>query len=1001
MTENSSIEVAGMSASTQPSSLPSGVRKNRSAGWDYFDVENAIKKKVKCKYYGSLIQYGNGTSSMGGHLRRCKQNPNNDSNKRRKITTTPTIDEHGVLNSLSASKFDQEEARRALVEMFIGEELPFRFVEIPKFRRFMHILQARFKVPSRITLAHDNGALYAEEKMKLQNFLSANYGRKHRKEFELLALKDNTYIGEMSGGKGRGVPSDSDWEYAESIVPFLRVFSDAIEVFTIGRFIRHSCDSVDFSTMSMAERMRVKYEKYWGNPDSVNKLLLIAIQYQSSEEASEADTQDIQVDNINTDVHGMGLRREVAIMLETVPQIGIYFHRFHNLDLFKQGWYRIKITMRWDDDNENQSFGIPSRVVQYEAPDEMDPSYIKGIWRIEEKDNSFSTQPFRIRYAKQDIYLCIMILFNLFHTEFEGFISTAVILKFELMYVPKYYDNGGELEASLDSSPTIHEFRIPPKALLGLHSYCPVYFDSLHAVLIDVTVHTCILKSSSKFPRNSGTSEVNVGQSYNTVKNNQGFGAIAYLDVKKKMFIKALLTARDILLEELQRLSKAIDQAIDISEFLENKIQILKYLRETWCKDRKVEWSIWMVYSKVEMPHHYINNGINLSSNRGKHKRALTLWKLNDEPIQTAVTRAEMHRRSIAQMRINNRSIQDMHIFGDPLRTPIVIVEHVITNEQRRTISQDSYLIHTKLFTASHSFQRLPNITHQSEHHFHVLNIVVFVHGFQGHHLDLRLVRNQWVLIDPEVEFLMSEANEDRTTSDDFRIMGQRLAKEVISFVKRKMDKASNSGILGDIQLSFVGHSMGNLIIRSALADSLMEPYLRYLYTYMSISGPHLGYLYSSNSLFNSGLWLFKKLKGTQCIHQLTFTDDPHFQNTFLYKLSKQKTLEYFRNIILISSPQDGYIPYHSARIESCPAASHDKSKKGRMFIEMLNDILDQVRVNHDEHRRVLMRCDVNFDVTSYGKNLNSFVGRAAHIEFLESDIYAKFIMWSFPELFK
>ncbi|XP_029144542.2 uncharacterized protein [Arachis hypogaea] len=271
----------------------------------------------------------------------------------------------------------------------------------------------------------------------------------------------------------------------------------------------------------------------------------------------------------------------------------------------------------------------------------------------------------------------------------------------------------------------------------------------------------------------------------------------------------------------------------------------------------------------------------------------------------------------------------------------------------------------------------------------------------QGHHLDLRLVRNQWVLIDPEVEFLMSEANEDRTTSDDFRIMGQRLAKEVISFVKRKMDKASNSGILGDIQLSFVGHSMGNLIIRSALADSLMEPYLRYLYTYMSISGPHLGYLYSSNSLFNSGLWLFKKLKGTQCIHHLTFTDDPHFQNTFLYKLSKQKTLEYFRNIILISSPQDGYIPYHSARIESCPAASHDKSKKGRMFIEMLNDILDQVRVNHDEHRRVLMRCDVNFDVTSYGKNLNSFVGRAAHIEFLESDIYAKFIMWSFPELFK
>ncbi|RYR09084.1 hypothetical protein Ahy_B05g077152 [Arachis hypogaea] len=66
MTENSNIEAAGMSASTQPSSPPSGICKNRSAVWDPFDVENAIEKKAKCKYCGSLIQYGNGT--------KCKQN---------------------------------------------------------------------------------------------------------------------------------------------------------------------------------------------------------------------------------------------------------------------------------------------------------------------------------------------------------------------------------------------------------------------------------------------------------------------------------------------------------------------------------------------------------------------------------------------------------------------------------------------------------------------------------------------------------------------------------------------------------------------------------------------------------------------------------------------------------------------------------------------------------------------------------------------------------------
>ncbi|MCI04856.1 protein FAM135B-like, partial [Trifolium medium] len=47
------------------------------------------------------------------------------------------------------------------------------------------------------------------------------------------------------------------------------------------------------------------------------------------------------------------------------------------------------------------------------------------------------------------------------------------------------------------------------------------------------------------------------------------------------------------------------------------------------------------------------------------------------EPIQTAIMRAELHRRGIAQMRINNRSLQDMYIFGDPLLVPIIIVERV------------------------------------------------------------------------------------------------------------------------------------------------------------------------------------------------------------------------------------------------------------------------------------------------------------------------------------
>ncbi|KAL1328193.1 hypothetical protein AAHE18_13G356600 [Arachis hypogaea] len=630
---------------------------------------------------------------------------------------------------------------------------------------------------------------------------------------------------------------------------------------------------------------------------------------------------------------------------------------------------------------------------------------------IDDADNSFSTPPFRIKYARQDVLLSIMVSFYLSFGACED--QSSVILKFELLHAPMS-GTGYEFQGSPDAfSASVHEYKIPPKGLLGLHSYCPVNFDAFHAVLVDTSVHISLLKASHHTSRPKVSSDS---------RGSEGTYVEDYVGSNKVTLIKALMAAHDILLEDLKRISTGIDQAVDLTEissasdvtewfsstspanvngdsspllsdrphkaansinkltdpfswddhllislqslgnqllslwntFLkfhrENKTKIMEFLRNSWANERRTEWSIWMVYSKVAMPHQPKINGVERTllhhGARGNTRR------LTDDPIQIATMRAELHRRGIAQMRINNRSLQDMYIFGDPLHIPIIIVE------------------------------RLTNIYHSTS----------------GNHLDLRLVRNQWLLIDPKIHFLMSEANEDKT-SGDFREMGSRLAHEVITFLKKKMDKVSRNAILTDIKLSFVGHSIGNLIIRTALAESIMEPYLMYLHTYVSISGPHLGYMYSSNSLFNSGLWLLKKLKGTQCIHQLTFTDDPDLENTFIYNLSKEKTLENFQNVILFSSPQDGYVPYHSARIEPSSAASLDSSKRGKIFHEMLNNLLGQIQSDSDH--RVVIRCDVNFNTACYGRNLNTLIGRTAHIEFLESDIFAKFIMWSFPELFR
>lgn len=41
-------------------------------------------------------------------------------------------------------------------------------------------------------------------------------------------------------------------------------------------------------------------------------------------------------------------------------------------------------------------------------------------------------------------------------------------------------------------------------------------------------------------------------------------------------------------------------------------------------------------------------------------------------------------------------------------------------------------------------------------------------------------------------------------------------------------------------------------------------------------------------------------------------------KKTFLYKLSENGVLSYFRKVVLVSSPKDQYVPSYSARIQVC-----------------------------------------------------------------------------------
>lgn len=57
----------------------------------------------------------------------------------------------------------------------------------------------------------------------------------------------------------------------------------------------------------------------------------------------------------------------------------------------------------------------------------------------------------------------------------------------------------------------------------------------------------------------------------------------------------------------------------------------MDFLREQWAIDRRAEWSIWMVHSKVEMPHQYISSDIDSSSYHGSRGRAPVLRKISED----------------------------------------------------------------------------------------------------------------------------------------------------------------------------------------------------------------------------------------------------------------------------------------------------------------------------------------------------------------------------------
>lgn len=97
----------------------------------------------------------------------------------------------------------------------------------------------------------------------------------------------------------------------------------------------------------------------------------------------------------------------------------------------------------------------------------------------------------------------------------------------------------------------------------------------------------------------------------------------------------------------------------------------------------------------------------------------------------------------------------------------------------------------------------------------------------------MKLLKNYLNFLHPESMFLCSSINED-STEGDIDEMGKKLAEEVTNFI---FDNCPGN-TLG--RISFIGHSLGGVIIRSSLR--FLDEFKDKMHTFMSLSSPHISY---------------------------------------------------------------------------------------------------------------------------------------------------------------
>lgn len=106
---------------------------------------------------------------------------------------------------------------------------------------------------------------------------------------------------------------------------------------------------------------------------------------------------------------------------------------------------------------------------------------------------------------------------------------------------------------------------------------------------------------------------------------------------------------------------------------------------------------------------------------------------------------------------------------------------------------------------------------------------------------------------------------------------------------------------------------MGGVIAREAIKH--LEEFKDKMNLLATFASPHLGVSINDNKLVGTGIWYLINFEKVKNLKQLNCEKTGEEGIITLDTLSDSECLSWFKKLIVVSSEEDNFVPYHSSRI--------------------------------------------------------------------------------------